>query len=138
GQLSQTHGGRQYFVMEFLPGKSLKQRLDEGPLPYGDAFGILGEVSDALVSAHAEGIVHRDLKPDNIYLAENKNGDRTVKLLDFGIAKLLHPGSDGAQPMQQTRTGVPMGTPLYMSPEQCLGRPVDSRTDVYSLGVIMF
>jgi serine/threonine protein kinase len=138
GQLPAQHGARQYFVMEFLPGKSLSAKLKEGPLPYGDAFGILGEVCDALVAAHAEGIVHRDLKPDNIYLAENKAGDRTVKLLDFGIAKLLNTGSEPGQPVSQTRTGVPMGTPLYMSPEQCLGKPVDSRTDVYSLGVIMF
>jgi serine/threonine-protein kinase len=138
GQLPAQHGARQYFVMEFLPGKSLSAKLKQGPLPYGEAFGILGEVCDALVAAHAEGIVHRDLKPDNIYLAENKAGDRTVKLLDFGIAKLLNTGGEAGQPVHTTRTGVPMGTPLYMSPEQCLGKPVDSRTDVYSLGVIMF
>jgi serine/threonine-protein kinase len=129
-------GRRQYFVMEYLPGKNLQARLDEGPLSYEETFGVLGEVSDALVAAHAEGIVHRDLKPDNIYIADTKSGERTVKLLDFGIAKLVR-GDHGAS-QQQTRTGTPMGTPLYMSPEQCLGRAVDARTDIYSLGVIMF
>jgi serine/threonine protein kinase len=131
----QLPSGRQYFVMEFLPGRSLKQRLAEAPaVGYEEALTVLVDVCDALAAAHAEGIVHRDLKPDNIYLAESKTGDRTVKLLDFGIAKLLR--QDEA--LQQTRTGQPMGTPLYMSPEQCLGRSIDHRTDVYSLGVIMF
>jgi serine/threonine-protein kinase len=132
----QLPSGRQYFVMEFLSGKSLKQWLDEGPMSYADAFSVLHEVADALSAAHAEGIVHRDLKPDNIFLAENKRGGKTVKLLDFGIAKLLR-GDDG-HGVHQTRTGAPMGTPLFMSPEQCLGKPVDARTDIYSLGVIMF
>jgi serine/threonine protein kinase len=130
GQLA---NGRHYFVMELLSGQSLKQRLDRGPMVYPEAFAILLEVCDALVAAHAEGIVHRDLKPDNIYLASSKSGERTVKLLDFGIAKLLR--DEG---LASTRTGQPMGTPLYMSPEQCLGRAVDARADIYSLGVIMF
>jgi serine/threonine-protein kinase len=132
GQLN----GRSYFVMEFLGGRSLRQRLDESPpLSYRESVTILLEVCAALAAAHAEQIVHRDLKPDNVFLVESKGGDRTVKLLDFGIAKLLQ-REGGAQ--NQTSTGVPMGTPLYMSPEQCLGRGVDSRTDVYSLGVMMF
>jgi serine/threonine-protein kinase len=130
----QLQNGRHYFVMELLPGKSLKARLDGEAMPYGEAFGILLDVCDALTAAHAEGIVHRDLKPDNIHLAEAKTGEKTVKLLDFGIAKLLR-ADEG---LASTRTGVPMGTPLYMSPEQCLGRNVDARTDLYSLGVIMF
>jgi len=130
----QLPNGRHYFVMELLSGRSLKARLDGGPMPYSEAFGILVEVCDALAAAHAEGIVHRDLKPDNIHLAEAKSGEKTVKLLDFGIAKLLR-ADEG---LASTRTGVPMGTPLYMSPEQCLGRNVDARTDLYSLGVIMF
>jgi tRNA A-37 threonylcarbamoyl transferase component Bud32 len=133
----QLPSGRQYFVMELLAGKSLRERLEKGAMPYAEAFGVLVEVCDALMAAHAEGIVHRDLKPDNIFLAENKAGERTVKLLDFGIAKLLNAG-EGGTPLRQTNTGVPMGTPLYMSPEQCLGRAVDARTDVYALGVILF
>src|SRR5262249_33457412 len=125
--------GRQYCVMEYLPGRSLKDRLDEEPpLSFEEAFSILFQVLDALSAVHGESIVHRDLKPDNIFLVESKNR-RIVKLLDFGIAKLLSSGDVG-----NTRTGVPMGTPLYMSPEQCLGKGVDARTDIYSLGVIMF
>ena len=133
----QLPSGRQYFVMELLTGQSLRERLEKGAMPYGEALVVLVEVCDALMAAHAEGIVHRDLKPDNIFLAENKAGERNVKLLDFGIAKLLNAGEGGA-PLRQTNTGVPMGTPLYMSPEQCLGRAVDARTDVYALGVILF
>jgi tRNA A-37 threonylcarbamoyl transferase component Bud32 len=129
-------GRRQYFVMEYLPGKNLQVRLDQGPMAYSEALSVLGEVCDALVAAHGEGIIHRDLKPDNIYIAEAKSGERTVKLLDFGIAKLVR--NESGTPQQQTRTGVPMGTPLYMSPEQCLARTVDARTDIYALGVIMF
>ncbi|HUS67108.1 MAG TPA: serine/threonine-protein kinase [Kofleriaceae bacterium] len=133
----QLPSGRHYFIMEYLPGKSLRTRLAEGPLAYAEAFSVIGDVCEALAAAHAEGIVHRDLKPDNIHLVEAKSGERTVKLLDFGIAKLLkHDDTVAAQ--HQTRSGVPMGTPLFMSPEQCLGKPVDARTDIYSLGVIMF
>ncbi len=132
----QLPSGLHYFVMEHLLGKSLRARLDEGPLSYQETFTMLSEVCDALVAAHAEGIVHRDLKPDNIHLVASKSGERSVKLLDFGIAKLLR--ADEKKPQQQTRTGSPIGTPLYMSPEQCVGRNVDARTDVYSLGVIMF
>ena len=131
----QLPSGRHYFVMELLRGRSLASRLADGALPYAEAFAILVEVCDALFAAHAEGIVHRDLKPDNIFLAESKSGERTVKLLDFGIAKLLH-SDETAQ--AQTRTGQPIGTPLFMSPEQCLGRDVDARTDIYALGVILF
>jgi serine/threonine-protein kinase len=137
GQLASKNGGagRHYFVMEHLLGIGLKARLAQpDPVSYEEGFNLLAEVCDALSAAHAEGIVHRDLKPDNIFITESKNGDRTVKLLDFGIAKLLL--ADEA--VAQTRTGQPMGTPLYMSPEQCLGKNVDRRTDVYSLGVIMF
>jgi serine/threonine-protein kinase len=131
----QLPSGQHYFVMELLPGQTLASRLGQ-PVPptYEEGFNILLEVCEALIAAHAEGIVHRDLKPDNIYLAQGKTGPLEVKLLDFGIAKLMH----GGQAVGQTGTGVPMGTPLYMSPEQCRGADVDARTDIYALGVIMF
>jgi serine/threonine protein kinase len=130
----QLPSGRHYFVMELLPGRSLRSRLnDPAPLPYSEMFSILVEVCDALAAAHAAGIVHRDLKPDNIFLVEPRPGERGVKLLDFGIAKLLQKDAP-----HQTRSGEAIGTPQYMSPEQCLCRTVDARTDIYALGVIMF
>ena len=127
--------GRQYFVMEYLPGESLRERLQRSaPLPLGEGLPILIEVCDALAAAHASGIVHRDLKPDNIYIAQLKTGEKRVKVLDFGIAKLIRNEDDPSQ----TKTGLPIGTPLYMAPEQCLGLAIDARTDVYSFGIVLY
>ncbi len=132
--------GQLYLVMEFLTGRSLRDRLrDAGGGMWQDvtaraeAFRILLEVCDALSAAHATGIVHRDLKPDNIFLTMSRTGTRT-KLLDFGIAKEIGSGTD----LQKTSAGTPIGTPLYMSPEQCRGMDVDCRADLYALGVIMY
>ena len=126
--------GRPFFVMEYIPGADLRARLRaDPPLTYGDALSILDQVLDALSAAHDAGVVHRDLKPDNIILVESR-GPRTVKLLDFGVAKLINPGQGG----EKTSTGLTIGTPSFMSPEQCLCQPVDARSDLYSLGVIMF
>jgi len=131
----QLESGRHYCVMEFLQGCSLQRRLEmDPPLTYAEVLTILVEVLTALQAAHDAGIVHRDLKPDNLFLVEGKNGERSVKLLDFGIAKLTRRGDE----LGQTRTGVPLGTPRYMSPEQCRGRAVDARADLYAMGVIMF
>jgi eukaryotic-like serine/threonine-protein kinase len=127
--------GREYFVMEYLPGRSLEAELrSRGALPLREVLAIVDEVLSALRSAHEVGIIHRDLKPDNIYLADLKDGGRTVKILDFGIAKLTGPDSG----LTKTRTGMAMGTPEYMSPEQCRGVNVDHRTDIYAMGVILF
>jgi len=127
--------GTQYFVMELLPGQSLKELLEEhAPLTTTDAAPILTQVLDALEAAHEHGIVHRDLKPDNIFLADHPSGGYMVKLLDFGIAKFT---DDGAS-VGHTATGVPLGTPVYMSPEQCRGEDIDHRADLYALGVIMY
>jgi serine/threonine-protein kinase len=132
GQLAD---GREYFVMEYLPGRSLEDEIAKRrALPLREAFELMGQVCDALHAAHESGIIHRDLKPDNIYICEQRDGPRLVKLLDFGIAKLA--GDDLG--MSKTRTGVAMGTPAYMSPEQCRGNPVDRRTDLYAAGVILF
>jgi serine/threonine protein kinase len=132
----QLPSGRHYFVMEHLSGQSLHERLSaQPPLTYDEAFAIVDEVCDALAAAHAEGIVHRDLKPDNLFLSVSKGGERRIKLLDFGIAKLVGRSNES---MQRTDVGTPMGTPLYMSPEQCVGKNVDARSDIYSLGVILF
>jgi serine/threonine protein kinase len=130
----QLPDGRPYLVMEFLNGMSLKQRLRQSErLTYHEALDTLIQVCSALGAAHEAGIIHRDLKPENIVISETSEG-RTVKLLDFGIAKLLHRPTDA----QRTASGLTIGTPTYMSPEQCLCQPVDARSDLYSLGVIMF
>ncbi|MDZ4693648.1 MAG: serine/threonine-protein kinase [Deltaproteobacteria bacterium] len=128
--------GHAYIVMEYLSGSSLADLLKKG-LQFARALDISWQLCSALGAAHKNGIVHRDVKPDNIYIVPDPatpTGDR-VKLLDFGISKLT--GDDGA--MQKTRTGTVMGTPAYMSPEQCRGSgEVDSRTDIYAVGCIMF
>jgi hypothetical protein len=137
--------GRAYIIMEALTGEGLGVRLEREPTFGQDvrrALTIAGEIADALGAAHAKGIIHRDLKPDNIFLvldpgAASGAGLR-VKVLDFGIAKLLQ-NREGGPAMRRTQTGSLLGTPLYMSPEQCRGlRTLDLRSDVYSLGCILF
>ncbi len=128
--------GRNYFVMEYLQGHSLADRL-ETPIALGEAIEVLDQVADALEAAHEKQIVHRDLKPDNVYLAAVRGGRTLVKLLDFGIAKLSTPESS-AGGVAKTRTGMMMGTPGYLSPEQARGRNVDHRTDIYALGCMIF
>jgi HEAT repeat protein len=127
--------GRVFFVMEFLEGEPLSARIRRGPLPWAEAFSILEQTLRALKAAHDKGFVHRDLKPDNIWLRYT-DGRIEVKLLDFGIAKLV--GSESPRE-KLTQTGSVMGTPHYMSPEQINGsRDVDHRTDIYAMGVIMY
>ncbi|MBV8761874.1 MAG: serine/threonine protein kinase [Deltaproteobacteria bacterium] len=125
-----------YFIMEYLAGVTLSQVIRaEAPLPPERALTIALQVADALAASHKHGIVHRDLKPDNIILIQRGRERDFVKLLDFGIAKL----TSDAQKSHQTRTGLVLGTPAYMSPEQCEGRAnVDHRTDVYALGICLY
>jgi serine/threonine-protein kinase len=130
--------GRNYFVMEYLQGESLADRIGRVAMPLGEAIEILDQVADALEAAHEKQIVHRDLKPDNVYLASVRGGRTMVKLLDFGIAKLSTPDGPGSGGIQKTRTGMMMGTPGYISPEQARGKNVDHRTDVYALGCMVF
>lgn len=127
--------GTQYYVMEFLAGRSLAAYLAEHRTAApDDVLEFMPQVLDALESAHRHGIVHRDLKPDDIYLADHLDGGYLVKLLDFGVAKFTEEGIlEG-----KTRTGVPIGTPVYMSPEQCIGEGVDHRSDIYAIGVILY
>jgi len=129
----QLPDGRNYFVMEYLQGESLRARLTRTFMSIADTVQILDEVAGALEAAHEQGIVHRDLKPDNVFLAGVRGGFIIVKLLDFGIAKLV---TDGG--IAKTSTGEMMGTPGYLSPEQARGKNVDYRTDIYALGCMMF
>jgi serine/threonine-protein kinase len=124
--------GRQYYIMELLEGKTLEEYIRErGRMRPAEALPLLRQIGRALDAAHAAGIAHRDLKPENVFLVFDEDGTVVPKLLDFGIAKLL-----GDSQQTKTRTGTPMGTPLYMSPEQCRGKHVDHRTDIYSFGVM--
>jgi serine/threonine protein kinase len=136
GQLPDS---RHYYVMEHLDGEPLDRYLAErGAMSVQEALPILRAIARALDAAHAKGIAHRDLKPENIFLSRATDGDDVElwpKLLDFGIAKLMGP-DDGLA--HKTGTGVPIGTPYYMSPEQCRGRDVDHRTDIYSFGVLTY
>jgi serine/threonine-protein kinase len=132
-----TADGDFYFIMEFLQGEALADRMRrEAPMDPARALDIAAQVADALAASHAHGIIHRDLKPENIFLIHKGGTNDFVKVLDFGLAKLTL-GADKVS--HKTRTGSVMGTPYYMSPEQCEGRPnIDQRADVYSLGVILF
>jgi serine/threonine-protein kinase len=129
--------GRSYYVMELLDGQPLDKILEEsGGMPLGEALPILRDVARALDAAHAAGIAHRDLKPENIFISRDSEGTAHPKLLDFGIAKLL---GDANESKHKTRTGSPIGTPYYMSPEQCRGQSnIDHRTDIYSFGCLAY
>ena len=123
--------GRHFYVMDLLEGEPLDKYLARLPrLDVVSALQLLRPIANALDAAHAAGIVHRDLKPQNIFLTWDSNGETVPKLLDFGTAKLLENST------VHTVTGTPVGTPLYMSPEQALGGSVDGRADVYALGVL--
>ena len=120
--------GYTYLVMRYLEAGTLKEKLSGGRLPLAEVDRLFTQLADALDYAHAKGVIHRDLKPSNVLLDARAN----VFLTDFGIAKLLESDS------KYTGTGAMIGTPAYMSPEQAQGMPVDQRTDIYSLGIILY
>lgn len=126
-----------YIVMEYVEGTTLKEKLEKEPLPLKDSLHIASEISDALEKAHSKDIVHRDLKPSNVMLTPQGH----VKVMDFGLAKQILPGREGeTQTLKHetiTEQGTIVGTLAYMSPEQAKGDPVDSRSDIFSLGVIL-
>lgn len=131
-------GGIPYMVMEYLEGHDISEEMAKvGPLPIEDAVDFILQAVEALAEAHAAGIVHRDLKPANLFIARRADGSRIVKVLDFGISKSLLGTS--ASELSLTRTSVLIGSPLYMSPEQMRSaKDVDTRTDIWSLGVILY
>ncbi|NVB85197.1 MAG: protein kinase [Kofleriaceae bacterium] len=132
-----TADGSVYFVMEYLEGVELGSIIErEGALDIARALRITGQICRALSAAHREGIIHRDLKPENIFLITRGGEADVVKVLDFGIAKTTE--AEAARERRLTSPGMAMGTPEYMAPEQAAGRPADARTDVYSLGAIMY
>jgi eukaryotic-like serine/threonine-protein kinase len=135
----QTPDGTLYIAMELLEGKSLHQIFHEqAPLEWKRVFKILTEMCSSLAEAHAQGIVHRDLKPENIYLENRPGNPEFVKILDFGIAKVMRGDSIDPQSPQLTATGQTLGTLEYMSPEQLMGKQLDGRSDVYALGVVAY
>ena len=134
-----TEDGRTFVVMEFLEGESLAECLARDTrLPEQRILKIIYQTASALAAAHAKGIVHRDIKPENLFLLRRKDQD-FVKVVDFGISKSLRASSEEDEQPRLTQTGMVLGTPLYMSPEQARGDDeLDARVDIYALGVIMY
>ncbi len=125
--------GRQYMVMEWLRGESLDERIRRMLPTLEETCEIMLSICAALDAAHSEQIVHRDLKPHNVFISHARGMKPAIKLLDFGLVKLI-----GEHQVERTRSGSMLGTPAYMSPEQARGRGVDHRTDLYALGVMLF
>src|SRR5215470_16850473 len=138
-----TDDGRPFIVMELVEGRNVGEVLEsEGPLPVTRAARIATQVAQALGAAHKLGFIHRDIKPGNIVLTTNDQGQELAKVLDFGIAKLRQAAGEAQSGVTMTMTGMVVGTPLYMSPEQFMGKKagdeIDGRTDLYSLGVVLY
>jgi serine/threonine-protein kinase len=133
----QTPEGLVFFAMEYLEGSDLGVTIREaGSLNWPRAQGIVLQICKALKAAHAQGIVHRDMKPENIFLIHKEGKPDFVKLLDFGIAKVM--GSMAEDAPRLTRTGMIFGTPEYMAPEQAEGKPADHRVDIYAVGCVIY
>ena len=130
------HDGMLFIVMELVEGEALVDRLRRGPLSIRQTLGMTLQIADALDEAHGLGIIHRDIKTANLILEANGR----VKILDFGLAKFTGPAVElgRAETMAQTSLGIVVGTVSYMSPEQALGRPVDTRSDLFSLGIVVY
>ncbi|MBA3855597.1 MAG: hypothetical protein C0507_01690 [Cyanobacteria bacterium PR.3.49] len=128
-----------YLIMELIPGINLEQILKSEQMPPQRFFAVFDQVLDALSHAHKRMVIHRDMKPSNILLTQTDDGRDFVKIVDFGIAKMMTgEGEDGSNTQELTRTGDLIGSPLYMSPEQGLGTKLDARSDIYSVGCVMY
>ena len=127
-----------YMVMEYITGNTLYFKIQsQGPLSVESAVEIFSQIADGLEHAHSKGILHRDLKPTNVMLAY-VDGKTVVKIVDFGIAKFYKDNGVGGEDEPLTLAGECMGTPMYMSPEQCMAQPLDARSDVYSFGCVLY
>ena len=137
-ELGETSDGSHYIVMEYIEGQTLEAKVKGRALAYAEALDIAVQIADALAEAHARGIIHRDIKTANLMV--NERGQ--VKVLDFGLAKIalehFNSANSDIATMKQTTPGMMMGTVLYMSPEQAMGKPVDHQTDLFSLGVVIY
>ncbi|MDT7605306.1 MAG: eukaryotic-like serine/threonine-protein kinase, partial [Acidobacteriota bacterium] len=134
-----TADGYVYIVMELLEGSTLRDVMtEEAPMPVERAVGLMSQIAAAVEAAHEGGVIHRDLKPGNIFVVQRKGLPPVVKVLDFGIAKLAADSLDDSDAKNLTQTGVMIGTPRYMSPEQCDGEHLTPASDVYSLGIILY
>src|SRR5204863_76591 len=132
-----VHDGAPYLISELLDGESLRNRLATGAVPAAKAIDYARQAAEGLAAAHDKHIVHRDVKPDNLFLTS----DGRIKILDFGIAKLTRPSDEMprlADLAAETEAGMVVGTPAYMSPEQVRGGAVDGRSDIFSLGTILY
>lgn len=129
--------GNAFLVMEYVEGRPLSSEIERtGRLSWARAVPLFAQICDALAYAHSKGIVHRDIKPSNVMLTNDERGQETVKVLDFGVAKILNAQPTKYSPV--TKTGIVFGSPPYMSPEQCTGHAPDARSDIYSLGCVMY
>ena len=132
-------GEREFLVMEYVPGRTLGSELSKGPMAWKRAARVARQVALALATAHQRGVIHRDLKPGNVMLVDLPGAADHVKVLDFGIAQIVETEDDYLEADDTgAERGMVIGTPKFMSPEQCLGHPVDGRSDLYSLGVLLF
>lgn len=127
--------GQPFLVMDFIEGETMRDRIRREPISARDCVELFSQICEALRYAHQKGVVHRDMKPGNVILTKDENGTDVVKVVDFGIAKII---AEEDQSQDLTKTGESCGSPPYMSPEQCQGQTLDARSDIYSMGCLLF